>query len=140
MKQYLILTALAFLLAAPAAALSQSAPSSGGPATGAPPTSGSGQGGGWQNHNGGQGQQGGQGGEQREERLAEHKAEIIHRMNEHIEEIEKRKACVEAAKDHEALRACMPQGGQGGGGQGGGGQGQQGGGGRGGPPSGGEPQ
>lgn len=53
------------------------------------------------------------------EKLAEIKTKILARMDENIAEIQKRKACVQAAADGPALKACMPprrgQGGQGGG-------------------------
>lgn len=39
----------------------------------------------------------------------ERKAEILKRMDKRLEEAKKRHACVEAAKDPEALRACMPE-------------------------------
>ncbi len=41
--------------------------------------------------------------------LAEIKARIEQRMNEHIAEIQKRLACVQAASTPDALRACMPE-------------------------------
>ena len=56
------------------------------------------------------------------EKLAEVKTKILAHMDENIGEIQKRKACVQAAADGAALKACMPprrgpggQGGQGGG-------------------------
>jgi Spy/CpxP family protein refolding chaperone len=102
MKKYAILTALALVLAVPTVAWSQSVP-----APSSPPANGN-----W-NHNGPGGQEGGQQErkEERKEKFEDRKAEILKRMNQHLEEIAKRKSCVEAATDHEALRACMPQGG-----------------------------
>jgi len=104
MKKYAVMTAL--LLAAlviPGASWAQSAP--GGIGSGAP----QGAPGGGQHPNGQQGGQGGGDGKEFQER----KAEILNHMREHEEEIHKRMACVEAANDHEALRACVPEHGEG---------------------------
>jgi hypothetical protein len=34
---------------------------------------------------------------------------VLKRLNEHLAEVQQRIACVQAAADHQALRACMPQ-------------------------------
>ncbi len=108
MKKYLLMTAMIMALAAPSMAWSQNAPSAGGGGT---PPSSAGAGG---------------GGQEREQRFQERKTEILQRMNEHLAEIQKRIACVQAATNHEALRACMPERGEGheGGGHGPQGQGR----------------
>lgn len=41
--------------------------------------------------------------------LDEIKSKIIQRMDEHIAKMQKAEACVKAASDREALRACMPK-------------------------------
>ncbi|MGB9152375.1 MAG: hypothetical protein WCD70_04725 [Alphaproteobacteria bacterium] len=88
MKKYVLLTAMVLALAAPSVAWSQTAPGGG--------------------SNGGSGQQ--QGGEQQ---FQEHKSEMLKRLNEHLAEVQQRIGCVQAAADHEALRACMPERGEG---------------------------
>ena len=89
MKKYVLMTAMVLALAAPGMAWSQSAPGGG---NGAPPSS-----------------TGPGGGQEREQKFQEHKTEILQRMNEHLAEVQKRIACVQAATNHEALRACMPE-------------------------------
>ncbi|MGB9154497.1 MAG: hypothetical protein WCD70_15585 [Alphaproteobacteria bacterium] len=90
MKKYVLMTAMVFALTAPALSWAQTAP---GGAGGPPP--------------------GGMGGGQHEEGDGQHfqerKTEILQRMNEHLAEVQKRIACVQAATNHEALRACMPE-------------------------------
>jgi TolA-binding protein len=92
MKKYVLLTAMVLALAVPCMAWSQSAPGGG---NGAPPSS--------------SGAGGSGGGQEREQKFQEHKTEILQRMNEHLAEVQKRIACVQAATNHEALRACMPE-------------------------------
>jgi hypothetical protein len=77
---------------------------------------------------------GGQGGEHGDgQHFQEMKAKILQRIGDHMAEVQKRQACVEAANDGEALRACLPerkdhgQGGPGGGPNGQGGEGNGGG-------------
>ena len=41
--------------------------------------------------------------------FGEHKAKILKRMEERQAEAQKRKACVEAARDSEALKLCKPK-------------------------------
>ena len=97
MKKYMLTTAMVLALAVPGMAWSQSAPGGGG--NGAPPPSAG----------AGAGAGGSGGGQEREQRFQEHKTEILQRMNEHLNEVQKRIACVQAATNHEALRACMPE-------------------------------
>jgi len=40
----------------------------------------------------------------------EHKAKVLQRITTHIAKAQERQACVQAASDREALRACMPEG------------------------------
>ncbi len=86
MKKYVLLTAVVLSIAAPSLAWSQSNPG------GFPP----------------QGSQGG-GHEGNGQEFQERKANILKRMNEHLAEVQQRIGCVQAANNHEALRACMPE-------------------------------
>ncbi len=93
MKKYVLLSAMLVALAAPGAAWSQGVPPGGN--NGAPPPQGS----------GGQGQyRDGDG-----QRFQERKSEMLQRMNEHLADVQKRISCVQAAKDRDDLRACMPR-------------------------------
>ena len=118
MKKYLLLAASILILSAPVA-WSQTAPGGGSGQQQPPGGGGQMQPGGPQGHGDGQ-------------NFQEHKAEILQHMNRHLQEVQSRIRCVEAANDHEALRACLPEmgghhggpGGRGGpGGEQGGGQG-----------------
>ncbi|GEM_PF-1535062 len=105
MKKYVLLTAVALILAAPGIALSQNAPSgNGGGFRGGP---------GGPDGPGAQGMQEENGHQGNGERFQEHKAEMLKRLNEHLAEVQKRISCVQAAANHEALRACMPERGEG---------------------------
>jgi hypothetical protein len=99
MKNYVVVSVALMLMALPALSMAQTAapPSSpsGLPATSMAPGGAS----------GAQGQPNG--------RFEEHKAEVLKRINEHISEATNRKSCVEAATDHEQLKACMPEKGMG---------------------------
>jgi len=92
MKKYMLLTATVLALAIPGAAWSQTAPSGG---NGGPPPGGP-QGGG--QHEQGDGQH-----------FQEHKARALEMLNHHLQEVQQRIGCVQAAANHEALRACMPE-------------------------------
>jgi len=124
MKKRVLLTALALIFVGPALAMAQN--TGGSPPTGGMPPSGENSPNHW-----GQNSQGGPGGGHEDgKRFEEHKAEILRHINEHLAEVEQRKHCVEAANNHEALRACAPQHGEGHGGSDGehgeGGHGEQG--------------
>ena len=99
MKNCVLVTAIALALILPATAWSQTTP---------PPNGNSGPPGNnmmmQHNQNGASGTQGDD-----HEHFQEHKQEILRHMNEHLAEVQKRMACVQAANDHEALRACMPE-------------------------------
>jgi len=87
MKKYILLTAMVLMLAAPGSAWCQNNPSgNSGNAPGA----------------GAQGQD-----------FQARKAEIIQHISAHLAEMQQRLNCVQAATNHEALRACMPQKGEG---------------------------
>lgn len=45
---------------------------------------------------------------QQEQKFEARKAEALKRMDNRSAEMQKKKACVEAAKDHEAMKACFP--------------------------------
>ncbi len=45
---------------------------------------------------------------ERAEKFAEHKAERLKHMGERIAAMQKRQACVQAAADFKAMKACMP--------------------------------
>jgi hypothetical protein len=47
--------------------------------------------------------------QQHEEKFEEHKAKILERISHHLQEVQQRQACVQAATTHEALKACMPE-------------------------------
>src|SRR5437762_703359 len=51
--------------------------------------------------------------EKREEKFAEHKAKILERINQHLAEVQKHQACVQAANNREARAACFPTRGKG---------------------------
>lgn len=95
MKKSMLLTAMILALMAPGAAWSQSTPPGNDNNSEPPPSMGTGEAGG--------------------QKFQEHKAELLQRMNEHLVETQKRIACVQAATNHEALHACMPERGSGGG-------------------------
>ncbi len=56
----------------------------------------------------------GGGGKGNPEKFQEHKQKILQKIDERIAEGQKRRACVAAASDVEALKACMPERGKGG--------------------------
>jgi hypothetical protein len=93
MKKYMLMTAMVLVLAAPATGWSQNAPAGNPPPGNNPPA-------------------GGPGGGQppvNEGRFEDRKAEILQRMNNHLAEVQKRISCVQAAQNHEQLRACLPE-------------------------------
>jgi hypothetical protein len=47
--------------------------------------------------------------EKKAEAFPEHKAQILTHLNKKIEHIQKKKACIEAATEHKALRNCHKQ-------------------------------
>lgn len=93
MKKYMMLTALALIICGPTVAFAQGVPQG----NSAPPEGPSAGGG-----------RAGSG-----EEFQEHKTKILARMNEHLAEIQKRIACVQSASNHEVLRACLPEKGEG---------------------------
>lgn len=109
MKKYVLMTAIVTVLALPSMAWSQQGSAPGGSGGGQKPA-----------------MQGGQQGDS--ETFQDRKTRILARLNERSTEVQKRIACVQAAADREALRACMPERGdgrgEGGGGQNGGPAGQ----------------
>lgn len=58
---------------------------------------------------GGAGPGPGGGGKGSPEKFQEHKQKILQKIDERIAESQKRRACVAAASDVEALKACMPE-------------------------------
>lgn len=48
-------------------------------------------------------------GKGKEQTFEAKKAEILGHMKERMAEMQKKQACVEAAKDHEALKTCFPK-------------------------------
>ena len=106
MKKYLLLASIVLAVTIPSVSWSQATHQGGGnnggmPAAGMPPM---------EQHQGeGQRPEEGQRHEEREQRFEEHKAEMLRHIDEHLAEVQHRKVCVEAARDHDALRACMPE-------------------------------
>ena len=100
MKKYLLMTAMAFVLVAPAAAWSQGV--GGTPPTGVLAPKGQ------ATQVQGQPQQG-----QPSQRFEERKAEILGHIAQRLSELQQRQGCVQSAQNHEALRACMPERGEG---------------------------
>ena len=49
----------------------------------------------------------------REQHFAERKAEVLKRIGDHIAELQKRQACVQAASVPGSIKACFPNGGEG---------------------------
>jgi hypothetical protein len=45
----------------------------------------------------------------KEEKFEDRKAKVLEHISKHIAEAQKRQACVEAATNHDALKACMPE-------------------------------
>jgi hypothetical protein len=97
MKKYILLAAIGLVFAAPVA-WGQS--DTGAPPQGSSPPMGN------MNGTGGMQPMGGQGDGMKFE---ERKADILKHINQHLAETEQRKSCVEAAQNHDALRACMPE-------------------------------
>ena len=58
--------------------------------------------------NGQNGQQGGGQGQQQPQRFEEVKAKHLEHIAKHIAELQKAQSCVQAATNHDALRACRP--------------------------------
>ncbi|MDE1901384.1 MAG: hypothetical protein KGI37_07055 [Alphaproteobacteria bacterium] len=120
MKKRALLVAALLAVMGTSAALAQESPDGNGAPGGAPPPPAMG---------------GMNGGMHDGKNFDQRKAEILQHMNEHLADVQKRIACVQAATDHKALRACMPM--RHGGGFGGHESGPQGGP-QGGPPEGGQ--
>jgi hypothetical protein len=49
------------------------------------------------------------GGGMGEEKFQERKAELLQRLNNHLAEVQQRISCVQAATNHQTMRACMPE-------------------------------
>ena len=44
------------------------------------------------------------------QRFAQHKAQLLKSMNDHLAAVQKQISCIQAAQNHQALQACMPGG------------------------------
>lgn len=88
MKKYVVMAVMVFALALPGSARSENPAPEG---NGAPPP------GGPQAHL-----------QMNEQQFQHHKTEILARMNQHLAEIQKRVACVQAAANPQALHGCLP--------------------------------
>jgi hypothetical protein len=44
------------------------------------------------------------------QRFAQHKAQMLKNMNDHLAAVQKQISCIQAAQNHKALRACAPAG------------------------------
>ena len=42
------------------------------------------------------------------QRFAQHKAQMLKNMNDHLAAVQKQISCIQAAQNHQALQACLP--------------------------------